>query len=329
MPRTVTVDASRIQLSEIKDSPHVTRFTGGSASAVTVAKTRRRAPKRDLEVPRPFLKFAGGKSRLLPELCERLPAKFGRYHEPFVGGGALFWHLQREGLLKGGAVLSDANERLVRAYRGVRDDVGGVIEQLYNHALLHKLQGRTFFERIREAEPEDPKLVAAWLIYLNKTCFNGLYRVNRKGEFNVSFGDYKDPKILDEENLRACSRALREVELYDCDFEVPATLGCKAGDFVRGDLVYFDPPYVPLTKTALFTGYTSGGFSKADQERLADLARDLKSRGIYVVLTNSDHPLVRELYPEPFWKVERVEVRGDALNTDGAKRGKVGELIIS
>jgi len=322
MPRTVTVDASRIQLSEIKDSPHVTRFTGGSASAVTVAKTRRRAPKRDLEVPRPFLKYAGGKARLLPELCKRIPAKFGRYHELFVGGGALFWHLQREGLLKGGAVLSDSNGRLIRAYRGIRDQIEVTIADLTLHAKAHS---KEHFYKMRAAlrdEAFPPYVMAAWLIYMNKTCFNGLYRVNQNGEFNVSFGDYKDPKILDEENLRACSRALQEVEIRSGDFAVETGVDV-------GDLVYFDSPYVPVSKTANFSGYTADGFTKEDQERLAERARRLKEMGAHVILTNSDAPLVRELYPEPFWKVDRIEVRGDALNTDGAKRGKVGELVIS
>lgn len=283
---------------------------------------KRRSPKRDLEVPRPFLKYAGGKSRLLPELCKRLPAKFGRYHEPFVGGGALFWHLQREGLLKGGAVLSDSNERVIRAYRGIRDQIEVTIADLAFHAKAHS---KEHFYKMRAAlrdEAFPPYVMAAWLIYMNKTCFNGLYRVNRKGEFNVSFGDYKDPKILDEENLRACSRALQEVEIRCGDFAVETGVD-------DGDLVYFDSPYVPVSKTANFSGYTADGFTREDQERLAERARELKERGAFVMLTNSDHPLVRELYPEPFWRVERVEVRGDALNTDGAKRGKVGELIIS
>lgn len=283
---------------------------------------KRRPPGRDLEVPRPWIKFAGGKSRLLPELCKRIPKDFCRYHEPFVGGGALFWHLQREGLLKHGAVLSDANERLIRAYRGIRDDVGSVIELLQSYVALHKLQGRAFFDRMREAPPESDALTAAWLVYLNKTCFNGLYRVNQRGEFNVPFGDYKDQKILDEENLRACSRVLQGVEIRSGDF------GAETG-VEPGDLVYFDSPYVPVSKTALFTGYTADGFTGEDQERLAERARRFKETGVHVLLTNSDAPLVRDLYPEPFWKVERVEVRGDALNTDGAKRGKVGELIIS
>lgn len=291
---------------------------------------KRRSLKRDLEVPRPLIKFAGGKTRLLPELCKRLPAKFGRYHEPFVGGGALFWYLQREGLLKGGAVLSDSNERLIRAYRGVRDDVSATIRLLGGFNRAHLASGKAFFEGVKRRNPEkdytEDASAAAWLIYMNKTCFNGLYRVNQKGEFNVSFGDYKDPKILDEENLRACSRALQGVELEARDFD-PRTTGCV--DPSTGDLWYADPPYVPVSKTALFTGYTADGFTKEDQERLAEYARSLKARGVHVLLTNSDAPLVRELYQEPFWKVERVEVRGDALNTDGAKRGKVGELIIS
>ena len=277
---------------------------------------------RELEVPRPFVKFAGGKTRLLGELRARLPEKFGRYHELFVGGGALFFELRREGLIRDGAVLNDSNERLVRAYRGIRDDVGLVVELLQQHKAEHS---KAHFYRMRESFKDEAfplHYMAAWLIYMNKTCFNGLYRVNRKGAFNVSFGDYANPKILDEENLRACSRALQEVEIRCGDFAVETGVDV-------GDLVYFDSPYVPVSKTALFTGYTADGFTEADQRRLAARAHHLKQNGAHVLLTNSDHPLVRELYPEPFWKVERVEVRGDALNTDGAKRGKVGELVIS
>lgn len=294
-----------------------------------VRPKKRRSPKHDLEVPRPFIKTAGGKARLLPELCKRLPVKFGRYHELFVGGGAFFWHLQGEGLLKGGAVLNDSNERLIRAYRGIRDNVENVIEMLQSYVTLHKLQGRAFFERMRGVPPESDALTASWLVYLNKTAYNGLYRENRKGQFNVSFGDYKNPAILDEQNLRACSRALQEVEIHSGDFDIATTLGTHFGEVAPGDLWYADPPYVPVSKTANFTGYTRDGFTQGDQRRLAQLAMALKREGVHVLLTNSDAPLVRELYPEPFWKVERVEVRGDALNTDGAKRGKVGELIIS
>jgi DNA adenine methylase len=286
---------------------------------------KRRSPKRDLEVPRPWLKFVGGKTRLLPELCKRLPAKFGRYHEPFVGGGALFWHLQREGLLKGGAVLSDANERLIRAYRGIWGEPETVIELLRQYAALHAERGARFFEQQRVV-PIDGRCdaaVAAWLIYVNRACFNGLYRLNKKGKFNTSFGD-GSPIVIDEENLRACARALGSgVDLCTLDFEV------SVQNVFRGDAVYFDPPYVPVSKTANFDSYTADGFTEKDQRRLATYARRLKQNGAHVLLTNSDHPFVRELYPEPFWKVERVEVRGDALNTDGAKRGKVGELIIS
>jgi len=291
---------------------------------------KRRAPKqRDVEVPRPFLKYAGGKARLVEELCKRIPAKFGRYFESFVGGGALFFHLKREGKLGGGVVLSDSNERLIRSYIGIRDDVGRVIEILADKA---KDCSKEAFYRTRASFKDEafpPPCMAAWLIYMNKTGFNGLYRVNSKGEFNVSFGDYESPKILDEENLRACSRALQNVELFASDFETVLVLGGRCGEPSEGDLIYFDAPYVPVSKTANFTGYTRDGFGEYDQRRLAKLAADLKRAGVHVLLTNSDAPLVRELYPEPFWKVERVEVRGDSLNSDPTKRGKVGELIIS
>lgn len=290
-------------------------------------KRARKAPGRDLEVPRPFLKYAGGKGRLVPVLCARIAkmARFGRYFEAFVGGGALFWHLKREGLLGAGAMLSDTNERLIRAYRGIWGEPETVIDLLRQYAATHAERGARFFEQQREI-PIDGRCdaaVAAWLIYINRAGFNGLYRVNRAGRLNTPYGD-GSPIVVDEVNLRACSRALGPgVDLGTLDFEVAVK------DSAEGDLVYFDAPYVPVSKTANFVGYSKDGFSEKDQRRLADLALALARRGVHVLLTNSDAPLVRALYPEQLWQVERVEVRGDALNSDPGKRGKVGELVIT
>lgn len=291
---------------------------------------RSSAKKGGPEIPRPFIKCVGGKKRLLKALMRRVPEKFGRYHERFVGGGALFWHLRREGLLSGGATLGDANERLVRTYRAIRDDVGGVISGLRFHDRHHRSDGaggKAWFESVRRSNPDQnvDAAVAAWLIYLNKTAYNGLYRVNARGEFNAPFGDYADPRILDEANLRACSRALQGVEILSGSFDIH---GAPWTDPSEGDLAFFDPPYAPVSPGA-FVGYVSGGFGEEMQRALAAHCRELKERGVHVIATNSDCDLVRELYPEPFWRVERREDRGNSVNRVASARGPVAELVIS
>lgn len=262
---------------------------------------------------RPFLKWVGGKRQLLPELAARSPRGFGRYHEPFVGGGALFFHLQ-----PGSAVLSDRNERLIRTWRGVRDSVEEVIANL--QAWPHD---REVFESLRVKDIDrctDPE-VAAWFIYLNRTGFNGLYRVNRKNIFNVPFGSYKNPTICDADLLRAASAILQGVELHVEDFAAVAERAAP------GDFVYFDPPYVPLTATSSFTSYTAGGFGMAEQARLRDVARALKARGVHVLLSNSSAPAVHELYGEGFRLIPVAANR--AINCDASARGPVTELIVA
>lgn len=289
------------------------------------AVSRKSTFGRPRPTPRPPFKMVGGKGRLLRELRKRVPARFDRYCEPFCGGAALFFDLYRSGLIPADSrpVLSDADPWVVRTLRALRDDVDRVVELLAEHQRRHS---RARFEEVRRALGAIEQLgdapVAAARVYLSKTAFNGLWRVNRAGEFNAPFGDYAAPAILDEENLRACGRALRNADLVVSDFE-----DMRPGQ--GGDFYFFDSPYVPASATANFTRYTPGGFSDADQRRLAAHARRLKEAGAAVLLTNSDTPLVRELYPEPFWRVERVEARGNALNSDGAKRGRVGELLIS
>lgn len=261
---------------------------------------------------RPFIKWVGGKRQLLSELAPRVPSDYGRYHEPFVGGGALFFHL-----LPDQAVLSDTNERLVRAYRGVRDSVEEVIGLLQSYP-----HDRDFFLKLRGADIDrraDPE-VAAWLIYLNRTGFNGLYRVNRRNVYNVPFGDYENPTICDEENLRACARALRRADLR-CE-----PFGAVVGRARPGDFVYFDPPYVPLSASSSFTSYTSAGFGMQDQARLRDVARALTDRGVRVLLSNSSAPAVFELYREGFELVSVGATR--AVSCRGTGRGRVQELII-
>ena len=262
---------------------------------------------------RPFLKWAGGKRQLLATLDRFVPPSFGAYHEPFVGGGALVFHL---GPRK--AVLSDNNERLVRAYRGVRDGVERVI-----HLLQSYPHDKDFFLSFREhdIDRDSDAEVAAWLVYLNKTGFNGLYRVNSQNRFNVPFGRYTDPNICDEDTLRACSRALAETDLpLDEDFSFVLHRAKK------GDFVYFDPPYVPLSASSSFTSYTSEGFGLAAHAKLRDVALDLKRRGVHVLLSNSSAPAVVELYEKDF-TIERVAAQR-AVNSKASGRGPVTELVI-
>ncbi len=269
-----------------------------------------------IPVARPFLKWVGGKRQLIPQITPHLPRRIKRYHEPFVGAGALFFHLRALGLAKE-AVLSDANERLIRTWRGVRDRVEGVIERLAAYPNTPE-----FFEEMRgrSIDSEGDADVAAWFIYLNRTAYNGLYRVNRHNRFNAPFGRYEKPTICDAENLRLCSAALQGVEVYVEDF---ARVLERA---TRRDFVYADPPYVPLTETASFTGYTAGGFGMAEQVRLRDMIRALKLRGVRVLASNSSAATVRELYAD-FQMVPVSARRAVSCQIEG--RGPVTELLIA
>lgn len=281
--------------------------------------------------PHPFLKWVGGKGRLLRVLDRYLPPRVDEYHEPFVGGGALYWHLCRTRPPVERVHLGDGNARLVRTYAAVRDDVEAVVRVLALWVRKHYsdgVGGRAWYEAMKRNCPDADTDVqmAAWMIYTNRVCYNGLYRVNGRGEFNVPYGRYEDPKILDRSNLRACSAALRGVRL-DCGNACDAL--SRIERVGPNALVYLDSPYVPAGDGADFDSYTCGGFGAESQRRLAEEAYRVKSLGARVVATNSDTPLVRELYPETRWRVDRVEVRGNALNRDGSKRGKVAELVIS
>jgi DNA adenine methylase len=268
------------------------------------------------DAPKPFLKWVGSKRFLLPEILRRLPKKMNAYYEPFLGGGAVFFALAAEGRFKK-AVLSDANAELVATYNALADEVDAVIERLHEH-----VYDKTHYYAVRAHEPRSLPAKAARMIYLNRTCFNGLYRVNQKGHFNVPFGRYTNPTICDEGNLRAVSKVLKSkgVSVLVADF-VDAVK--KAHE---GDVVYFDPPYVPLSTTSDFTTFTKGGFGTADQVRLRDCFKSLEERGVHVLLSNSDAPMVRELYKG--FRVSKVKAPR-RVNSKGNKRGDVGELIIS
>lgn len=260
---------------------------------------------------KPFIKWVGGKRQLLPHILPLVPAEFGRYHEPFLGGGALFFALcPRQ------AVLSDSNTRLIRAYRGVRNHVAEVIDRLSQLTL-----GRAAFEAVRalDIDADTDPAVAAWLIYLNKTGFNGLYRVNSRDEYNVPYGDMTNPNVCDAPRLRACSRVLARAKLVDGPFE-GVLRRAKPGDFV-----YFDPPYVPLSATSTFVSYTKAGFDMADQQRLVEVARELKRRGVHVLLSNSAAPAVYELYRG--FDVHEVQTTR-LVGAKASSRGAIKELLI-
>jgi len=261
---------------------------------------------------KPFLKWAGGKRRILPELLAAMPGELGTYFEPFLGGGALFFAVEPVR-----AVLSDTNERLVRTWRCVRDNPGDLINSL--SACPHN---EDFFQaqRERNIDEESDLDVATWMLYLNRTAYNGLYRVNGKGRFNVPFGRYENPTICDPDRIRRCSAALQGVAIEHRDFMA------ILDHAVEGDFVYFDPPYVPLSESSSFTSYTRNGFTFDDQVCLRDLACTLKERGVSVLLSNSSAPKVYELYKEGFGL--REVMVGRAINSKAAGRGKVAELLI-
>lgn len=244
---------------------------------------KQRAVHDSLQGCRPLLKWAGGKTQLLDELVPKISTKYGRYIEPFIGGGALFFAVRPEA-----AVIADSNPELVNLYRSVADDVDGVIQLL---AECRNTEEAFYAIRSLDYMKLSPVEAAARTIFLNRTCFNGLYRVNRKGQFNVPFGHYKNPKILDEDALRSASSLLRSTTIVHGDYKEVLREYAKPGDFV-----FLDPPYLPVSAYADFKRYTKEQFYEEDHMELADEVKRLHESGCHVVLTNSNHPLVHEQY---------------------------------
>jgi DNA adenine methylase len=274
----------------------------------------------DTKIARPFLKWAGGKGRLLPQLSQFYPEKFNNYYEPFFGGGAVFFSLSHTGK----SHINDINDTLMDAYAHVRDNIDALITILKKIEAQYKklneadrkeyyLKKRTHFNTLKSGVEN-----TAILIFLNKTCFNGLYRENRKGEFNVPFGRYANPTICDEQNLRQASKLLRECTIT-CGSYISALSSAKKGDFV-----YLDPPYFPLSKTSSFTDYHEDGFTADDQRELRDLFVDLDNRGCYVMLSNSAAPYIKELYGN--YRQESVFANRN-INAHAAGRGKIAEIV--
>ena len=256
---------------------------------------------------KPILKWAGGKTQLLGELCAKVPPRYGKYIEPFFGGGALFFALAPER-----AVLADSNPELINMYRAVAADA----EQVIAHLEQYENTSEHFYEvRALDWEQLSPVEAAARTIFLNKTCFNGLYRVNQKGQFNVPFGRYKNPKICDRAAILAATHVLSRAEIICGDY-----LDVLETHAAAGDLIFLDPPYLPISAYADFKRYTKERFYEEDHVRLAEMVARLHERGCYVILTNSNHPLVHELYAR--YPIEIIQTKRHISSNGKSRRGE-------
>jgi DNA adenine methylase len=275
----------------------------------------------------PFVKWAGGKTQLLDRLDKLIPKTFDRYFEPFLGGGALFYHLSSVKNMRFVAYLSDLNQELINVYKVVKSNIEELIDILRAYKIeYHKCPEDFYYDLRDKFDFENSTRIekAARLITLNKTCYNGLYRVNSNGRFNVPMGKYRNPIICDSKNLYNASLILGSLEshLYWEDYQKILTDKTQEGDFV-----YLDPPYNPITATANFTGYTGSGFTKRDQECLAKTFKELDARGCKVILSNSDTDYVRELYVDYTKNIHQVIVRR-SINSRTSKRIGHKELLI-
>jgi DNA adenine methylase len=270
------------------------------------------------EVPT-LVKWAGGKKQLLEQFKSFFPEKIERYFEPFVGGGAVAFFLLKNNPEIQKIYLSDINEELITTYNVVKNNLDDLIALLKEYKIKHN---KEFYYKIRGEDIKKLNLIqiAARFIYLNRTCFNGLYRVNSKGKFNVPIGSYKNPGICNEEDLRVISSFLQKDDIKVNQF-FNAVKEAKKGDFI-----YFDPPYYPLKKGKSFTTYTSGNFLEKEQEQLAEVFKELDKRGCKVMLSNSDTEFIKNLYKDynlHFVKATRM------INCDATKRGKINELVVT
>ena len=273
-----------------------------------------------IQIPK-FVKWAGGKGQLLEQFKPLFPKKMNNYLEPFVGSGAVFFYIIQNFKPKK-IIISDINEELINTYKIVKTDVEKLIIELKQHKEYHLAKGKPYYLTIRATNPKDlPSLErAARFIYLNKTCFNGLYRVNSKGGFNVPMGSYKNPDIVQEERLRIVSELLKKVTIKVMSFE-------KVLNFAKkGDFIYFDPPYYPLKNKKSFTTYTKDSFMEKEQELLAEVFNKLDKKGCSVMLSNSDTKFIKDLYPK--YNIHFVQATR-MINCNGAKRGKINEVVVT
>lgn len=292
---------SRTGLSVILGLPHPLSVPAQRQS------NRRHADAIAPQIPRPFVKWAGGKRQLIEILRSNAPKNYKSYFEPFIGGGALlFAKLPNKGF------ISDINPELVNAYTVIRDDVEGLIRSLKRHK---NEESHFYAVRAKDLAKMSEVQRASRFIFLNKTCFNGLYRENSKGQFNAPFGRYTNPNIADEKNLQAVSEYLNQSQITIAHQDYQATVR-KAK---KGDFVYFDPPYYPMSATASFTKYAKGDFNAQNQEELAEVYRNLANKGCHVMLSNSNTNFIKSLYKD-FNLVEIEATR--FINCKAEKRGK-------
>ena len=271
-----------------------------------------------------FLKWAGGKSQLLPLYQNQFPQTFKRYFEPFLGSGAVYFYLRLRGKAER-SILSDVNEDLVNAYRVVREQPQELLWELKKHENAHHEHGGKYYYEVRDGLPQWNTALqrAARLIYLNRTCYNGLYRVNSSGKFNVPIGRYKRPQVVREDVLSEASKLLADTELHIRPFE-------EVLDHARAeDFIYFDPPYYPLSKTASFTSYQKSVFGEREHRKLAEVFRELDRRGCYVMLSNSSAPFVLGLYKDYQKKgyLHFISARR-AISSNPKTRGVVKEILV-
>ncbi|MFK7780359.1 MAG: DNA adenine methylase [Candidatus Gracilibacteria bacterium] len=272
---------------------------------------------------KPFIKWVGGKRGLLSQLLEKFPKKFENYHEPFLGGGAVFFELYSQGLLQDKKVyLSDINSELINTYNVVKLNPNELIENL---EIYKKQHSKEFYYKVRELDrKKDFQNLseverATRFIYLNKTCFNGLYRVNKKGQFNTPIGSYKNPNIADRDTIFSASEALQNAIIVNKSFHNVTDNANKH------DLIYFDPPYYPLTQTANFTAYDENIFLDDKQKELFDVFEKLHKKECFVLHSNSDTSFIKELYQK--YKVHLVQANR-FINSKSSGRGKINEVLI-
>ena len=275
-----------------------------------------------LATPKPFVKWAGGKRQLIPILNENLPKSFGTYHEPFLGGGALLFHILTQ-KQEQKCSISDLNSDLVLTYTTIRDRIDDLITSLKRHEKNYQKNSKSYYYSVRENAPKNAIEKTSRLLFLNRTCFNGLYRVNNKGKFNVPLGKYSNPNIVNEDNLRSVSKILQisKVSIQCRDFESVQRSAKK------DDLIYFDPPYQPVSKTSNFTSYTNKDFTYDDLSRLFDLCTKLDEKGCNVLLSNSNSKEVSEMFSKNPWTINKIQANR-SINSNSKKRTGHFELLI-
>ena len=283
-------------------------------------RPKKRARRTHNDLLQPFLKWAGGKRQLLPYIREQIPKQYNKYFEPFVGGGAVLFDLQPTL-----ARISDVNAELINCYQVIKDNPDELLKHIRTH---HNTEEYFYKLRGLDRKPEFKGLSdierASRIIFLNKTCFNGLFRVNSRGQFNVPYGNYRNPTIADEFVIKAISNYLKtnNIEIVCEDFNS----ACQSA--TKGDFVYFDPPYDPVSDTASFTGYSLDKFDREEQTRLRDLVKELTERKCKVLLSNSNTEFIRDLYKDKRFYVIDIVLANRNINSVATGRGKVAEVLI-